>query len=165
MPRPRAWADNLIGIVLSGDGVQASPVDLLSELVPADTIMVVRLVGHLYVFPQTLTQTGNYITAVDLGIGVASIEAFNIAGGLLDPNQAGDVPIRNWLWRDRLLIAHENDGGTEDSYKSWPEVRFDIRAMRKVDRGRLYLSAVASLSTGTFSTVQLLGSVRALCLT
>jgi len=88
-----------------------------------------------------------------------------VSGGIPDPNAAGDVPIRNWLWRERLTIIVENAGGTEDSAKQWPEVRFDVRSMRKVDRGRLYLSVIATAQTGTFASIRLSGIIRSLCLT
>jgi len=162
--RPRAWGDNLIDIAMTGE-TQQSPVDLLSELVTSDTITVIRLVGHLSVVPNSITASTVMTCAVDLGIGVASIEAFNVAGGIPDPNAAGDVPIRNWLWRDRLVAVIENAGGTEDSYKQWPEVRFDLRAMRKVDRGRLYLTVVPTALVGTYGALRLVGIIRALCLT
>ncbi len=163
--RARSWGDTRVNVSMTSAGAQASPLDLLSELVSSDRITVVRLVGHLYLVPVSLTATNAGIIQTDLGIGVASIEAFNVAGGIPDADDPTDVPIRNWLWADTLVMYHENAGGTEVVAPTFGEVRFDLRAMRKVDRGRLYLTMVSSSLAGTMFSVRVFGRVRALCLT
>jgi len=162
--RARAWSTTLFGDTISVE-TQQSPKDLLAELSALDTITAVRLVGHLVLLPSTLTQTDNHITHLDVGIGVASAEAFAVSGGIPDPNVTGDTPARGWLWRYRMVFASHNADGTEDSYHRWPEVSFDLRAMRKVDRGKLYFTFIATTVTGTLGSMRLSGIIRALCLT
>ena len=165
MARPRAWGDTLVEFAIASAGVVSTPLNLLTTLSPSDTITVARLIGHLTVLPTSLISTGNHVTNIDMGIGVASIEAFAATAGLPLPSIAADVPIRGWLWRERLTMAHHNDDGTEDSYVKWPEVRFDLGAMRKVDRGVLYFHAIVSLSGGTFVSITVHGLIRAMCIT
>ena len=161
--RPTAWGDTLMSVLIPS-AAQMSPLNLLSALTPSDTITVARLIIHLTVVPANLATAGQATQLVDIGIGVAAAEAFN-AGVLPDPNVAGDVPARGWLYADRLVCAHESPSGTLE-WGHYSEVRLDLRASRKVDRGILYIVANNSfLEGGASFSVRLIGRVRALCLT
>ncbi len=166
MPRPRAWADTLIDVPFTSSGA-ANNQDLLLTLTPSDTITVMRLVIHLTVGTQNFSDADDGATFVDMGIGVAAAEAFNVGSTALpDPNQAGDVPARGWLWRDRMVHIEVNTTAPVITLFHISEVRADIRAMRKVDRGILYLRMVAAeQSVGDFVPTNVTGIVRALVAT
>ena len=160
--RPAAWADTLLSQVITA-GTPLTALDLLAPLAASDTITVVRLLGRIRVVTAIdVNESG--VARVDLGVGVAAAEAFT-AGVTPDPGVAGDVPARGWLWRDSVCVATSNSAtfGTEVSI--WPEVRFDIRSARLVDRGNLYLAADNAVMDGSAMIVRLVGLIRALCLT
>ena len=163
MARPLAWADTLLGVqITSAAGMTA--LDLLVDLAAADVKTVMRLVGHLTVVTNSFGTTDDAVMALDVAVGVASREAFD-AGVLPDANVDTDVPARGWLWRDRLMCARGNSSGTVEDWHI-PEVRFDIRSARKVDRGVLFITAFNNLvSGGSGLTIRLVGIVRALCAT
>ena len=161
--RPRAWADTLIDQNLTATNVA---IDLLTPLAASDTITVARLVIHLWVTPLSLTQQIDGITKVDFGIGVAAGEAFAAGiGALPDPGDATKVPARGWLWADTVVITKVHSTGTTYEAGNFPETRADIGAMRKVDRGILYLMLAMEQIIDDLTTVQVVGRVRALCLT
>ena len=163
MARPLAWADTLLAVsITAASGMSA--LDLLADLAAADVKTVMRLVGHLTVTSVAEGTTASAVQGIDLAIGVAAKEAFD--GAVLpDANVSSDVPARGWLWRDRMTCLRYNGSGTVEDWH-YPEVRFDIRSGRKVDRGVLFLTAFNSnLVGGTPFTILLSGIVRALCAT
>ncbi len=159
--RPRAWGDVIFEQALT-DALQVNN-DLLVTLAASDTVTVVRIIGHLTVIPNNLAGAIEGAMKIDLGIGVASKEAFD-ADVVPDATTAADVPARGWLWADRLVCTKQNTSGTMEDWH-YPEVRFDVRAMRKIDRGVLYLQMNNNGLAGTGFTVTVVGRVRALCLT
>jgi len=162
MPRPRAWGDTLFNQPVV-EGAATINSDLLVDLSPADTITAARLVGHLYVTTDNALGVVDGAIMVDFGIQVVSAEAF-AAGVTPDPNVSSEGPARGWLWRDRCLVINAVGAGPIDwHYVS--ELKFDIRTMRRVDRGKLILSTTARLAHGTAYNTKFVGIVRALCLT
>jgi len=160
--RPVAWADTLLNVALPSATLMV-PVDLLATLTPSDTITVVRTIGHLYIITDSFSATNDGILGIDLGIGSTSEEAFD-AAVVPDPQTAGDVPARGWLWRDRVVYARANASGTVEDFHI-PEIKFDIRSSRKVDRGKHYIVGFNSVLDGTGFNVRLMGLVRSLCMT
>ena len=140
------------------------PQDLLSGMTVSDTITVVRLIGFLKVIPQSLTGQIDGVMVVDVGIGVSANEAF-VAGVLPDPNIGSDVPSMGWLYRTSLVCVKVHSSGTDFEIADFGEVRFDTRAGRKVDRGRLYINMIAGVVQDTSFPVRVIGLIRALCLT
>jgi len=118
------------------------------------------------VLPQNLPDNTIGAVSVDLGIGVAAEEAFN-AGVVPDPDQASESPARGWLWRDRMvMVSNHITGPPVNDIFQVSEVRADIRAMRKVDRGILYMRSIArELNPTDFAPVRIVGIVRVLCAT
>jgi len=159
MPRPRAWGDIIVDSSISA----GTPLNfnLLANLSATDTVTVVRLVGRLW-FSPLVSETGDGIMNVDMGIGVSAEEAFS-AAVLPDVDDPTEQPARGWLWVDRAVCLNNNTAGLERS--TIAEIRFDIRSARKVDRGRLYLQIKPTLSAGSAFAVNTSGRVRALCLT
>ena len=166
MARPLAWADTHFDLTHSVAGTK-NPINLLDNLAPSDTITVIRLIIHFMVQPQNLSDNIDGGSVVDLAIGVSAVEAFN-ANVMPDANVPADVPIRGWLWKDRLVAVGNSVTGppAHDVYYG-TELKADIRAMRKVDRGILYLvtSATDISVSGSFLPTSLVGIVRALCAT
>ncbi len=166
MARPLAWADSLFNISLITEGAGNVSGDLLATLTPSDTITVMRLIIHLTLMPQNLSDNIDGTVAVDLGIGVAALEAFT-AGVVPDPDNPSETPARGWLWRDRMVMTANHITGppAHDTYQV-QEVRADIRAMRKVDRGVLYMRTIAREMNATdFAPVRIVGLIRVLCAT
>ena len=162
--RPLAWGDTLFTGTQVTVAAQISPVNLLTQLTPSDRITVMRLVINLQLIPSNTAANGVGVQAVDLAIGVAAEEAFT-AGAIPDPNNSGDVPARGWLWRDRRGVAFQNSSGVVEDW-FYPTINVDIRTMRKVDRGILYLTAFnSSVQGATPYDVDIIGIVRALCAT
>ena len=64
MPRPRAWADTLLGTTIAGS---QSNTDLLLELSAADTATVVRLIGRLWFGPVADPTAGYTLQRIDIG--------------------------------------------------------------------------------------------------
>ena len=163
MPRRRAWADTVLGFTLAS-GTQSNQ-DLLADLPAAATVTVARILVHLWVLPDVEEGLANGIQALDVGIGVSSSEAF-VAGVVPDPQTQADVPARGWLWADRIPMLHGNATGPPAVDRMVaPEVKADLGAMRKVDRGVLYMSMTNTAIQGTAAGLFIIGRVRALCLT
>ena len=155
--RPRSWSTKLISDPFATSGVQILE-DLLVILPVTTTATVVRIVGHLGITLSDPADTTVGISQLDLAIGVSAVEAFN-ASTVPDPNVEADVPARGWLWRERLWLSHNA------TVQHPMEVRFDLRAMRKVDRGVLYLVSQSANTFGTYGGITLMGLVRSLILT
>ncbi len=163
MARPLAWGDTVVNVLLVS-AVNMSPLDLLANLTAADTITAMRIVGHLKVIPESLDTNVVFQQAVDLGIGVSSVESF-AANVLPDPNSPSESPPRGWLWTDRMVCLYSNSATFGIELYSIPEVRFDIRASRKVDRGNLFLNGASITLGNTAENVRLVGRIRVLCAT
>jgi len=163
MARPRAWGDSLINVDLVS-GVQQS-INLLLTLTASDTITAVRLVGSLTASPASLIGQIDGIMGIDIGVGVAATEAFGVAGAIPDPNVAGDVPARGWLYRTRMVEIKVHSSSSVFEILHVGTANFDIGASRKVDRGILYMTMSSNPILGTAHTINLAGIVRAFCLT
>ena len=163
MARPLAWGDTLVNVLLVS-GVNMGPLNLLSTLTPSDTISSMRIVGHLVVIPENLDTNVVFQQAVNLGIGVSAEEAFT-ANVLPDPVTPGESPARGWLWVDQLVILYSNSATFGVETYRYPEVKFDIRSSRKVDRGTLYLNGRSETLGNTAESVRLVGRIRVLCAT
>ena len=61
------------------------------------------------------------------------------------------------------IMIFNNASGTVETY-DFPAVHFDIRANRKVDRGRLYLVWHNTTADGTGVVTRLVGRIRTLFL-
>ncbi len=163
MARRLAWADRLFSTdILTGAQLI---LDLLSTAPDLDTITATRLIGRMLFHPNTLTGTPNRgVATMDVGIGVVSEEAF-LAGVVPDPLSEAEAPARGWLYRTRMAAVFSNGNAIENENHLWPELMFDVRAMRKVDKGRLVFIVNNSLAVEAGVTVTVTGIVRTLCMT
>jgi len=98
---------------------------------------------------------------LDLGIGVATVPAFN-ANEVPEPDISTEYPIRGWLYKTNQWMIMP---GAQSGKMMMPSWHFDIRTMRKIDKGILYVAAGNNNVSGTADTILVGGLIRALCLT
>ena len=161
--RPRSWVDLSVNENLAAGGrevlniLTASPVDLT-------TITVVRILGRLLVIPSVVANSSVSAQRVTVGIGVAAVEAFDIGVTAL-PRAAddGDKPPRGWIYKEHGILVNQQDSGTVEAWH-FPEFKFDVRGMRKVDHGILYITMENLDLLGGTTAVKVVGLLRALCL-
>jgi len=144
-----------------------NPINLLTTLTASDTVTAIRIIIRMHVVPQNLSDNIDGGAVVDMAIGVAALEAFT-ANVVPDPDVAAETPARGWLWKDRLIAVGNSVTGppAHDVYYG-TSLHADVRAMRKVDRGILYLAiAIRDMGvSGSFLPTSVIGSVRVLCAT
>ncbi len=160
--RRRAWADRKFNQLVPA-AAQSSPIDLLANLPVNPVKTVVRLIGDLFFFPDDRNATVDGVMEIDLGIGVSASEAF-VAQVMPDPNVEGDYPTLGWIYVSTRAVHFNNSSGTVESWH-YPELHFDIRAARKVDKGILYAVWNNTVVDATGFSVRMSGRIRALCLT
>ena len=163
MARQRSWADTRYGGVDVVAGTDLLT-DLLAVAPRVDTLTVVRIVAELNIGYTVTTTVADADSIVDIGIGVTAQEAFD-AGvtSVPDPEDPSSYPPRGWIYVNTFMVAQlvTTDGGIIDHRAT---IRFDIRAMRKIDKGVLFLRlSQKNLNVG--GVMDLTGRVRALCLT
>ncbi len=165
MPRRRAWADFFVDLNLANEVPQS--VDLLTQAPDLDTITVARIIGRLHAAPDDLTSQIDGRMIVDIGIGVASVEGFAVAASAGLPIVSGGAssPPRGWLYRDEMSIIKVHSTGTTFEIMKDDRVRFDLGAMRKIDKGVLFFIAEADGAAGTAFNVKLTGPIRCMILT
>ena len=162
MARHRAWADRrFAGVSLVAGTLQNF--DLLQNAPTIDTLTVVRIVGDLTVQYLVSTTVADSLSIVDLGIGVIAATAFGVAGAAPAPQIETEYPDRGWIYVASQPVAQlvTTDGGIINEAARF---QFDIRAMRKIDKGTLFMGIVqANITVG--GAMQVTGRVRSLCLT
>ena len=162
MRRPRAWADAFINVTIA-DGADTAPIDLLVGVVnKLDTFTAIRIIGRLLVYPASIASAVTAAQRVAIGIGVTALEAFS-AGAVPDPD-GSEYPPRGWLFAESAIMIDQQSSGTVESWH-YPEFKFDVGAMRKVDKGVLFCTFSNNNVVGTGNTVRVSGRIRVLCLT
>jgi len=160
--RRRTWADTkLDGNVLAvGNAVE---LNLLADAPVSDTLTVARIIGDvtaMYTVNITVTDS---LSVVDLGIGVASSEAFNVGGAALPSIDVTDeYPPRGWLYAASLPVWEKAESTGVISVVA--RFVFDLGAMRKIDKGILYL-LMKNNNITIGGSMQVVGRVRVMCLT
>ena len=160
--RPRSWADTRFSIAsLVADAPQSF--DLLAERPSSDTHTVIRLIGDLTVqYSPNSTIVDSY-SRVDVGIGVTSIEAFAVLGTAMPnpSNTPAEYPPRGWLYIHTLPVSQQAESvGVINNVARFV---FDVKAMRKIDKGILFLT-VEQNNIIVGGSMRMVGRVRALCL-
>ena len=160
--RGRAWADTRFAFA---SFVAGAPflVDLLTNAPEVDTLTAVRIVGEITAFYDATIVPVDSESIVDLGIGVTSKEAFAIgATAVPSPTVATQYPPRGWLYVATLPVW--TTVGTTGLIHQAASFSFDIRSMRKIDKGILYLLMEQNNIT-VGGAMSLTMRVRVLCLT
>ena len=161
MARPRVWDDQLF---TSNPTIGTKVVDLLPNIAAEDNRTVTRIIGTITFAPASLTNQVDVMMRLNLGIGVTTAEAFAIPA-VPDPQTDSDVPMRGWLYIGFMVYTKYHGGGAVMEAFDYPTLRFDVRASRKVDRGRLFLAFSHELMLGTTETTFISGRIRSLMLT
>ncbi len=161
--RRRAWVDFIFNLSLA-DGAALQSQDILFDMADAfTTVTVARLIGQITITPDDPDAAITGAMRVVQGIGVVSAEAH--AGNVVpNPSVTTEFPALGWLWRDLSVTQKQNASGTMESW-SYPVMKFDLGANRKVDRGILFYTADSTTVTGSGFTVRITGLIRAMCLT
>ena len=161
--RHRTWADRRVNAVVAVGGGGTIIENLLLNAPTLDTITVVRLVGYLECVQSSLNES-EYTQSIDIGIGVSSVDAFNVGvSALPSPTVETEYPPRGWLYAgQRTVMQTQTPTGM---VRNLPIFEFDLRAMRKIDKGVLFLVIRNEDIDGTTSSIRVIGRVRALCLT
>ena len=157
---PSLWIDT--GISLSASDTVQVQVSLMTGVSSTQTrfdrmTLVRTIIG--FDLGNLVHDSGEGSQLVSIGIGIASQEAFAIAGGLPDPQIDTDFPTRGWVWRAR----YRTFGFAADQPTIFTRrIDLDIRAQRKLENGESYLSMHNADVEGVSSTVRLTGLVRQL---
>ncbi len=154
------WQDNLVTMSIPS-GSQADE-SLLGDFSAQDSrgLTLVRTIIHLWAYPTTIGVVDG-VQQIDAGIGTIEREAF-IANVFPDPDTQGDFPGRGWVWRDEGPVF--DNSAAEDFYSKPFEMKYDIRAMRKLYTSSLVLIVDNNPVAGTAFTVRVRGLIRCLYL-
>ena len=161
--RPMAWADTRLvqQAVVAG---AADLTDLLLNAPASDTLTVVRIVGDVEIFYVVTNTQADSSSVVDLAIGVTSVDAFAVGEAAL-PDLTIDAryPPRGWLYVNTQPLTEviTSSTGVQTHHARF---KFDVRAMRKVDKGVLFLW-IEHNNIDIGGAVDIVGRVRVLCKT
>jgi len=163
--RRRAWSDQRFAGVSLVAGTAFESDLLENHTGPNDSLTVVRIVADVTVQYLVSTTVADSLSIVDLGIGVASASAFATAGALPDPALDQEFPPRGWVYVASQPVTQLLDGAGGVSIVDRPaRFVFDIRAMRKIDKGILFMRMIqANITVG--GAMQVTGRIRSLVLT
>ncbi len=159
--RPRTWSDVRIAQSTAAGGSN-STVDLGIQVNDRDVRTAVRIILDLCIFPDDRNAAVDGVAQIEVGIGVASEEAF-VANVVPDPRSQAEYPALGWLYMTSKCLIFNNSSGTIEEWV-FPEWHADIRANRKVDKGRLYLTWDNTTVDGAGFTVTMVGRARTLFL-
>ena len=156
--RNRAWADTILTGQALADKV-STHFDLLANSPVVDTLTAVRIILDVKVY-HGVDEVADHSAIIHLGIGVASVEAF-AAGttSLPAPADSTAYPPRGWLY-----VASKPTGARNTTGIVVADFQADLRAMRKIDKGILFM-CIQQVGVLGSSAVDLWGRVRVLCLT
>jgi len=156
MPRATRWVDTLLAAQVATGGKFEN--SLATNLTGIDTTgwTLARLI-FCYDLSPIIPGVASGAQIVHVGIGVASAEA--VAGDTFaDPETDGDFPTGGWIYRCSHRVL---DDTTPMHFHSYYR---DLRAMRRLQRGQLFITITNSANTGTAFSMQLTGISRALYL-
>ena len=159
--RRRSWADRTIDQTVSGGGGNGI-FDLLLNAPTVDTITVARLLINLE-FTAQVTAAISHTQLITVGVGVCSAESFAVGvSAMPDPTQDTEYPSRGWLYVATKMQMVKSDA--LGSIEKTAVFDADLGALRKIDKGILFLWLENNLAFGTSANVQVVGRTRALCL-
>ncbi len=161
--RNRAWADTrVLSSTIANSG--RSITNLLVDAPTVDTLTAVRIVGSLHAHFDFTSNPVDGEQIIDIGIGVASLEAFNVGfTALPSPRESDEYPPRGWLYvaTKPVLSLLAVEGVLHES----AIFNFDLRASRKIDKGVLFMFISNIVGRGVGTAILVTGRVRVLCLT
>ena len=155
--RSTIWVDTIDTITMAS-GISGSKLSLLNNL-DADArrgATLTRMIMCYSFFPTIIAnESGDQM--LDIGVGVASKEAFD-AGALSEPESEQEHPMTGWVYRCRHVAGNRADLG----YNGRIDVQRDIRAQRKLDTGDLFMVTSNTALSGTASSMRMVFIIRCL---
>jgi len=159
--RATTWRDTFISSTIVADAAQ-TPIALSDVTVPKleanDTVIRVLLMLQ---FCEAALNTAKAVISMNIGVGVTSQEAFSAGTTAMpDVNITVDKPRLGWLVRGELMVPSSGSDATRPVPVAVYER--DIRAMRKVENGVLFLLLRSNTELGTGFSSFARGLVRCL---
>jgi len=160
--RGRAWADRRFDVSSLVAAVPQS-FNLLQNAPTVDTLTAVRVIGDLTFQYSPNSTIVDSLSKVDVGVGVTSLEAFTVGGASLpNPSDENQYPPRGWLYVSTQPVYQQAE--STGVINAVARFQFDLRAMRKVDKGVLFLTMEQNnILVG--GSMRIVGRTRVLCLT
>ncbi len=160
--RPRSWSDTRLAVASLIDGTPQI-IDLLTDAQPLDTRTVIRLIGDFYFMYSPNSTVVDSLSIVDVGIGVASVEAVGVAvgAGLPDPKDTTNFPPRGWLYVNSQPVSQQAE--STGVLNTWAHFKFDLKAARKIDKGTLFFR-MENTNIIVGGSMRVIGRIRSLCL-
>ncbi len=155
--RKTTWLDTVLSFQVSNGSQVVRAIDGTPSVGDAQGRTLTRLIGKL-AFHSTTVAGAWGVQNMFMGAGAASREAFT-AGALPDPGSPTEEPTLGWIYRGHVAVA-QNGSGAPVVFV----VEFDLRAQRKLDSGRHWMSFENTDIDGTSFTMAVNGFVRALYL-
>ena len=163
MPTKRAlvWEDTLVDTDLAS---AASPtvLGLLLGMSDGDkrASTITRVLVRLS-FTEAVLNSGTAVQNVQVGMGIASQEAFALGETAIpDINVAGDRPRLGWYYRDEVVVASSTADTANVIHIA--TLRADIGAMRWLENGEFYLTMRNGAMIGLAFAVNVKGLIRTL---
>jgi len=159
MVRRSRWVDVAFNQVLTN--ASENLFDMLDGMAPVDVAgtTLVRSIYRLDFYTNSLT-TAAGIQNISIGSGITSREAFTSGSvSIADPDDGDEAPMSGWIFRTRGAVHADPDS----PLPPW-RVDADIRGMRKIDRGQLFLKINNVAQLGTAQSVKMTGLTRSLIL-
>ena len=158
MARHMFWADTLVNMnIASGSRLMIRLGSIDEVFLNSRTATVIRTIVDLWVHSATVA--GAWGTSEDwYGIGVTPTQAFN--GGVADvadPFIQDEHSTRGWLLKS-MCVSSQNGTGTPIV----THCHADIRTMRKVENGVVFLTVAHEPVSGTAFPLEVRGLVRLL---
>jgi len=156
------WSDVLEQATLASGANRIT--NLAAQLEDTDVKTCIRLIVELEFLADQVNEVEN-TQLVDIGVGVASVEAFGIGVTALPAvDVVTQYPPMGWLYIARSYeLQTLPTGGTPTAmYRHPATFKADIRTARKVDRGILYINYKSTPFGGTAIILDVIGRVRSL---
>ncbi len=121
---------------------------------------ITRMLFRLFGFESSLNE-GLAMSTVYMGVGIASQEALALGETALpDINVFSDRPRLGWYTRDHMMVP--SSSASVIAPIPLGVIRSDVRSMRKLENGELYLTMASSTVLGLGFDVAIRGLVRTL---
>ena len=160
---PRLWIDTLLVETVALGVLEVN--SLMGGITAAqsrfDQMTLLRTIIGLDL-ARSVHDSGEGSEICDIGIGIASQDAFSAGGTALpNPDTEADFPTRGWVWRARYRIF----GFAADQPTIFTRrIDLDIRSQRKLENGVSFLVVDLQAAEGATSTMSMIGLIRQLWL-
>ena len=158
MPRHSYWVDTLVDMnIASGSRAMIRLGSLDLVFLDSRTATVIRTIVDLWLVSATVA--GAWGASEDwYGVGVTPSQAFNAGvANVADPFIQDEHPTHGWLLKS-MCVSSQNGTGTPVAV----HCHADIRAMRKVENGVVFLTVAYEPMVGMAFPLEVRGLIRLL---